>query len=174
MPPPKSPKVRAKAIELAKAGHSARTIEQMLDGLGLAMGKSAVAALVKEYRANPNLGAESPAPVAEGPSSEGDESPCDLDLSELRELSTLFGDKLRLATDSGDVRLAKGLLEARLVTAREIARLRPATPPDPARDPANVEAREELRARLERLREASRASEPARAQARAWLDGGQV
>lgn len=100
------------------------------------------------------------------------ESIPDLDLAELRGLSALFQDKLTAALAVGDVRLAKGLLEGRILVAREVARLRPPTPPDPARDPANVAAREDLRARLERLREASRASPPAVEQARAWLEGG--
>ena len=175
MAPRQSQKVKAKALELAKEGHPVRTIEEMLDKLGMTMGKSAVAALVKEYRANPAQGAASAgAPVSTNVEPELGDSVPDLDLGELRTLSKLFDEKLRAATEAGDVKLAKGLLDARLVTAREIARLRPATPPDPARDPANVEAREELRARLERLRDASRASEPARAQARAWLEGGVV
>lgn len=180
---PKSAKTRDQVVALAKAGHSVRTIEAMLAKRGVQVGKSTIAEVVKLYRAGaltapapapaPAARAAPPAPAgaatqapapASSPTDVKDLDPtevADLDLAELVKLARLFHRQIRIATKVGDVKLVAGLLSSRVLVAREIARLRPVVPADPAKDPANLEARELLRVRLEQLVESARTSDAA-------------
>ena len=191
MPAPTPTKTRAQVVALAKAGHSVRTIEGMLAKRGVHVGKSTIAELVKLYRAGA-LPDVAPAPSSPKASSRTPAAPtaaaltpatssvegvkeldptevADLHLAELVKLARLFHRQIRLATKVGDVKLVSGLLSSRMLVAKEIARLRPVVPADPAKDPANLEARDLLRERLEQLVESARTSDPALELLRAHL-----
>jgi hypothetical protein len=189
MPAPKAQQTREEVLALARQGHSVRAIETMLKGRGMTIGKSAIAELVKLYRAGAVAEAarapeppKGPPPASAGPTAAADGAGAppsvevldpaevaNLDLAELVRIAGLFTRVLEIATNAGDVRVVAGLLASRITIAREIARLRPPVLPDPAKDPANLAARDELRARLGRAVEAARQSDAALEQLRAHL-----
>ena len=189
MPARKPDSIRDQVIDLAKQGHGSRSIEAILAKRKVQIGKSAIAEIVRQYRAGaipdpalktipaptkagpPVLRAPAPTtPPAEGGGEGGPVEVADHDLAELAKLATLFDVRLRGAVKVGDVRLAGWLLNARRTVAQEIAKLRPPILPDPAKDPANVLARDELRARLEAAVESFHKSDAGRAQLRAHLE----
>lgn len=170
---PKKDAERAAALDLARTGHSSRTIETMLRARGIELGRSTIAQLVKDTRAEAmRTPRPTSTPFAAAQTGTDATEPLDLsgsDLGQLWRLSCMFDAKIREALDAGDMRLMRQMLDGRILVAREIASLRPPTPIDPAKDPGHTPARDALRERLAAA--VASLSDPAkRAAALAWLD----